>query len=73
VDVVDEANRGRAMGTYYTALELGIGLGSLGAGFGVEAVGFASTFLSAAATTLAGAVLAVHRRPAQTGRNAQFL
>src|SRR5439155_167878 len=35
VDLVDEANRGRAMGTYYTALELGIGLGSLGAGFAV--------------------------------------
>src|SRR3989442_7222965 len=38
VDVVDEANRGRAMGTYYTALELGIGLGAPGARFGVEAV-----------------------------------
>ncbi len=72
VDVVDEANRGRAMGTYYTALELGIGLGSLGAGFGVEAVGFASTFLSAAASTLAGAVLALCRRPRQTSRNVQF-
>ena len=65
VDVVDEANRGRAMGTYYTALELGIGLGSLGAGFGVEAVGFAPTFLGAAAATLTGAALALSRRPAR--------
>jgi len=65
VDVVDGANRGRAMGTYYTALELGIGLGSLGAGFGVEAVGFAPTFLGAAAATLTGAALALSRRPAR--------
>src|SRR2546422_10230365 len=65
VDVVDDANRGRAMGTYYTALELGIGLGSLGAGFGVEAVGFAPTFLGAAAATLTGAALALSRRPAR--------
>jgi MFS family permease len=64
IDVVDEANRGRAMGTYYTALELGIALGSLGAGFGVAALGFASTFLAAAVTTLAGAALALSRRPA---------
>src|SRR2546427_285587 len=73
VDVVGAANPGLAMGTYYTALELGLGLGSLGARFGVEAVGFAVTFLSPPATTLPGAVLAVHRRPAQAGRNAQFL
>ena len=65
VDLVDEANRGRAMGTYYTALELGIGLGSLGAGFAVEAVGFAPTFFGAAATTLTGAALALSRRPAR--------
>src|SRR5881396_1994619 len=54
VDVVDAKNRGRALGTYYTALELGIGLGSLGAGFGVDAVGFMGTFLAAAAATLTG-------------------
>ena len=64
VDVVDAKNRGRAMGTYYTALELGIGLGSLGAGFGVDAVGFTGTFLAAAAATLTGAALALTRGPA---------
>jgi MFS family permease len=48
-DVVDVASRGRAMGTYYTALELGIGLGALLAGVGVEALGFAPTFLAFAA------------------------
>lgn len=61
VDVVDAANRGRAMGTYYTALELGIGLGALLAGFGVGAVGFAATFLTAAGAAFAGAVLALAR------------
>ena len=67
VDVVDAANRGRAMGTYYTALELGIGLGALSAGFGVAAGGFAATFLGAAGAALAGALLALARarpRPA---------
>jgi MFS family permease len=61
VDVVDAAKRGRALGTYYTALELGIGLGALSAGLGVEAVGFAATFLTAAGTALAGAMLALVR------------
>jgi MFS family permease len=64
VDVVDAASRGRAMGTYYTALELGIGLGALGAGFGVDAVGFAATFLAAALAALAGGGLALARRRA---------
>ncbi len=61
VDVVDAANRGRAMGTYYTALELGIGLGALLAGFGVATYGFAATFLTAAGAALLGAALALAR------------
>jgi len=61
VDAVDAASRGRALGTYYTALEIGIGLGALGAGFGVEALGFAPTFLVAAGAALAGAALALFR------------
>lgn len=70
MDVVDAANRGRAMGTYYTALELGIGLGGLLAGFGVAAVGFGATFLIAAGAALAAAALALARgrpRAAQHG------
>ena len=65
MDVVDAANRGRAMGTYFTALELGIGLGGLSAGFGVAAAGFGATFLIAAGAALAAAALALlRRRPA---------
>ena len=67
VDVVDAANRGRAMGTYYTALELGIGLGALSAGFGVAAVGFTMTFLGAAGAALAGGALALAFGPPRGG------
>ena len=67
VDVVDPANRGRALGTYYTALEIGIFLGSLGAGFGVEALGFAPTFLAAAGAALMGAGLALAGAPRRRG------
>ena len=62
VDIVDPDTRGRAMGTYYTALELGIGTGSLAAGFGVDAAGFPATFLALAGAALAGAVLALAGR-----------
>jgi len=59
VDRVAPGDRGRAMGTYYTALELGIAGGAMAAGLAVSAVGFAATFLAVAATAAAGALLAL--------------
>lgn len=59
VDVADRAERGRAIGTYYVALELGIALGAAASGVLVSALGFAVTFLVAGAASLAGAVLAL--------------
>jgi MFS family permease len=70
VDAVDPGRRGRAMGTFYTALELGIAIGAMSAGLAVGLAGFTTTFLGAAAAALAGATLAVARpsggRPAST-------
>jgi MFS family permease len=59
VDRVAPEDRGRAMGTSYTALELGIALGALSAGLAVSAVGFAPTFLAMAAVAAFGAALAL--------------
>ncbi|HEU5322610.1 MAG TPA: MFS transporter, partial [Methylomirabilota bacterium] len=49
VDGAGPADRGRAMGTYYTALELGIAVGAMSSGLAVAALGFVPTFLGAAA------------------------
>ncbi|MBI3634921.1 MAG: MFS transporter [Candidatus Rokubacteria bacterium] len=62
VDRVAPADRGRAMGTYFAALELGIAIGAVGAGLAVAAVGFAATFLTVGAVAAAGAVLALMGR-----------
>lgn len=59
VDVVDPGSRGRAMGTYFTALELGIALGAMSSGAAVASLGFAPTFLLTAGVALGGAALAV--------------
>jgi predicted MFS family arabinose efflux permease len=59
VDLVDARDRGRAMGTYYTALELGIALGAMSSGLAVTAVGFTPTFLGTAAAALLGAGLSM--------------
>jgi MFS family permease len=59
VDRVAPEDRGRAMGTYYTALELGIALGAVSAGLAVSAIGFAPTFLGVAAVAALGAGLAL--------------
>jgi MFS family permease len=61
VDGVATAERGRAMGTFYTALELGIAVGAIAAGFGVARAGFVATFLVAAAVALTVALLASSR------------
>jgi MFS family permease len=59
VDVVATADRGRAMGTFFTALELGIAIGAMGSGLSVARWGFVATFLAAAGVALAGAGLAL--------------
>lgn len=53
--------RGRAVGTLYTALELGIAIGSGAAGFSVARLGFTATFVAAAGIALAAAALAATR------------
>jgi MFS family permease len=66
VDVVAPADRGRAMGTFFTVLELGIAIGAMSSGVAVARWGFAATFLATAGVALAGALLplAVRRPPA---------
>ena len=61
VDVVAAADRGRAMGTYFTALELGIAIGAMSSGLAVARWGFVATFLAAAGVAMAGAGLALAR------------
>ena len=59
VDRTGPHDRGRAMGTYYTAFELGGGTGAILSGVAVGRVGFAATFMIVVATTLAGAIFAL--------------
>jgi MFS family permease len=59
VDLVGPAERGRAMGTFYTALELGIAIGAIGAGPLVAGIGYARLFLAGAGLGLAASGLAV--------------
>jgi MFS family permease len=62
VDVVAPADRGRAMGTFFTALELAIAIGAMSSGLAVARWGFTATFLATAAVALAGAGLALAGR-----------
>ena len=62
VDVVPEGERGRAIGTYHAAFELGIVAGAAASGLAVAQWGFVATFLAAAAVAAAGAVLAGARQ-----------
>lgn len=62
VDRVPPHDRGRAMGTYYTAFELGIAGGAMASGLAVSAVGFAATFLVGGGVALGGAALALAGR-----------
>lgn len=59
VDEAAPADRGRAMGTFYTALEVGIAIGSMSSGLAVARWGFVPTFLATAAVAGAGGVLAL--------------
>jgi predicted MFS family arabinose efflux permease len=58
VDVVPEGERGRAIGTYHAAFELGIVAGAAASGLAVAQWGFVATFVATAAVAAAGAVLA---------------
>lgn len=60
-DRTSAAERGKAMGTFFTALELGIGAGAIGFGLVLSRVGFPLMFLLAGALALAGGALAVTR------------
>jgi predicted MFS family arabinose efflux permease len=59
VDGAAPADRGRAMGTFYTALEVGIAIGSMSSGLAVARWGFVLTFLGTAAIAGAGGALAL--------------
>jgi MFS family permease len=62
VDVVVPADRGRAMGTFFTVLELGIAIGAMASGMAVARWGFAATFLATAGVALAGTLLSLAGR-----------
>ncbi|OLC16140.1 MAG: hypothetical protein AUH29_05925 [Candidatus Rokubacteria bacterium 13_1_40CM_69_27] len=68
VDRVGPHDRGRAMGTYYTAFELGIAGGAVSSGLAVGVLGFAATFLAMAAVAAAGALLSLLGAPRATRR-----
>jgi predicted MFS family arabinose efflux permease len=61
VDSVPADERGRAMGTYHSAFELGIIAGASSSGLAVARWGFAGTFVATAAVAAVGAVLALTR------------
>ena len=60
-DLVSPDERGKAMGTFYAAFELGIASGAVGFGAVLGRSSFAVMFLAAAAVALIGAALAVTR------------
>ena len=60
-DRVGPADRGKAMGTFYTAWELGIGGGAILAGLGLPYTGFDGLFGVTAAVALLGGALALWR------------
>lgn len=64
VDAVQEGERGRALGTFYAAFEIGIAIGAVSSGLAVAGWGFTTTFLAAAGVAVVGAGLALAwRRP----------
>jgi MFS family permease len=66
VDRVPPGERGKAMGTFFTALELGIAAGAIAFGWIVAATGYRLAFLAGALLALAAAALAAlhrHRPP----------
>ena len=69
VDDVGEHDRGRAMATFYSALEIGIAIGAMSSGLAVARWGFTRTFLATAGIAAAGAVLALTRRRPRATRS----
>jgi MFS family permease len=69
-DVVPPGDRGRAMATYYTAWELGIGGGQVVLGLLFPLGGFSGLFVTAALVALLGAVLAISRIGPRAGERA---
>jgi MFS family permease len=61
VDLVPPTERGRAMGTFYTALELGIATGAIGAGWVLARTGYEAVFLLGAGVALLAGALALGR------------
>jgi MFS family permease len=59
VDLAASTDRGKVMGTFYTALELGIATGAIGAGFLVAQAGYPTLFLVSAGIALTASGLAV--------------
>jgi MFS family permease len=59
VDLASPTERGKVMGTFYTALELGIATGAIGAGFLVAQTGYTTLFLVSAGVALAASGLAL--------------
>jgi len=62
-DRVGPSERGKAMGTFYTAWELGIASGAAGAGWLLNVTDFATLFLVGAAVPIGGAFVALKARP----------
>ena len=62
-DRVEPSERGKAMGTFYTAWELGIASGAAGAGWLLNATDFATLFLFGSVIPIAGACLALRAHP----------
>ncbi|MEI8191291.1 MAG: MFS transporter, partial [candidate division NC10 bacterium] len=61
-DRVPPEERGKAMGTFYTAWELGIAAGAAGSGWLLNLTDFGTLFLVATAAPFAGAFLALRAR-----------
>lgn len=71
VDDVSEHDRGRAMATFYSALEIGIAIGAMSSGLAVARWGFTATFLATAGVATAGAGLAMARARTHPPRTTQ--
>lgn len=63
-DRVPVEERGKAMGTFYTAWELGISAGSIGSGLLLQVADFPVMLLASSAIVVAGAMLTLLARPA---------
>jgi predicted MFS family arabinose efflux permease len=61
VDLAAPTERGKAMGTFYTALELGIAAGAIGAGLVLARTDYTALFVVSAAVALAASGLALAR------------